>query len=207
MTGEDDTIRTVEALEELYGTPPRRSLVKETDHITKEYRAWIEASPFAVLASAGPEGLDCSPRGDPAPVVSVLDEKTVLLADRLGNNRVDTLRNIVRDPRVALLFLLPGVGEAIRINGRAIISVAPDLLDRFVVAGRPPRSVIVVSVDSVYFQCARAVIRAGLWDAAQHVDRKSLPSMGEIIAALESDPFDAKAYDAELPDRQKRTLY
>lgn len=207
MAEGDDAIRTVEALEALYGRPARRSLVKETDRITEEYRAWIEASPFVVLASAGPEGLDCSPRGDPAPVVSVLDAHTLVLPDRPGNNRIDTLRNIVRDPRVALLALLPGIGETVRVNGRAEISVAPKLLERFAVAGRPPLSVIVVAVESVYFQCARAVIRSGLWEPSRRVERSALPSVGEIIAALESEPFDAAVYDAELPGRQKRTLY
>lgn len=204
---ETHLVSSVEALDALYGTPPRRSLVKETDRITPQYRALIEAAPFVAVASAGPEGLDCSPRGDVAPVVTVLSESLLALPDRLGNNRIDTLRNIVRDPRVALLFLIPGAGEAVRVNGRAEISVAPDLLASFTVDGKPPRSVILVRVGSVYFQCARAVIRSGLWDPSRHVDRAKLPTAGQITASLDIEPFDAAAYDAALPGRQSRTLY
>lgn len=205
----DDAHRltTLSQLEALYGVPGRRSVVKETGRITAEYRAFIAAAPFVVIASAGPEGLDCSPRGDAAPIVIVEDETTLLLPDRPGNNRIDTLRNIVRDPRVALLFVIPGVGETIRVNGRAAISVAPDLLARCAVGGKPPLSVVVIGVESVYFQCARAVIRAGLWDVGAQVPRASLPSTGQIIAALDSEPFDATAYDAELPVRLRSTLY
>lgn len=200
-------ITTIAELEALYGVPGRRSVVKEANRITAEYRAFIAAAPFVVLASAGPEGLDCSPRGDAVPVVMVADESTLLLPDRPGNNRIDTLRNLVRDPRAALLFLIPGVGETIRVNGRAEISVAPDLVARCAVDGKPPLSVVVIHVESVYFQCARAVIRAGLWDASRQVARAALPSTGQIIAALESEPFDAAAYDAELPGRLRTTLY
>lgn len=216
MTGENaDRLTTLAQLEALYGVPARRSVIKETNRITPEYRAMIEASPFVVLASAGPEGLDCSPRGDVAPVLVVADETTLLLPDRPGNNRIDTLRNIVRDPRVALLCLIPGVGETIRVNGRAEISVAPELLARCAAHGKPPLSVVIIRVESVYFQCARAVVRAGLWDAGRHVARTSLPSTGEILAAVsqdtdtkqDGDPFDAAAYDAELPGRIERTLY
>lgn len=205
--GDEHRISSIAALEALYGTPPRRSLVKETGRITPHYRSLIEASPFVAFASAGPEGLDCSPRGDVAPVITVLDEVTLALPDRLGNNRIDTLRNIVADPRVGLLFLIPGVGETMRVNGRAEITVAPELLERFSVDGKRPRSVVLVHVTSVYFQCARAVIRSRIWDPSRHVDRASVPSAGQICEALESEPFDGAAYDAELPDRQRRTLY
>jgi len=204
---EDQRITSLDALAALYGTPHRRSVVKEAARLTAEYRRMIEASPFVVIATAGPEGLDCSPRGDVAPVAEVQDDETLLLPDRLGNNRVDTLRNIVRDPRVGLLFLIPGVGETLRVNGRAAISVSQNLLSRFAVDGRMPRSVIVVRIDSVYFQCARAVMRSALWDASRHVDRAALPTAGEMTAALDAEPFDAVAYDAELPGRQRRTLY
>ncbi len=204
--GSDHDITTLSQLEALYGVPARRSVIKETVRITPEYRAMIEASPFVVLASAGPEGLDCSPRGDAAPVLVVADT-TLLLPDRPGNNRIDTLRNIIRDPRVALLCLIPGIGETIRINGRAEISVAPDLLARCAANGKLPSSVVVIHVESVYFQCARAVVRAGLWDASRQVARDSLPSTGDILAAIDAEPFDAAAYDAELPGRIDRTLY
>lgn len=205
--GDAHRVTTIDALEALYGTPPRRSLVKETNRITPHYRALIEASPFVAFASAGPEGLDCSPRGDLAPVITVLDDTTLALPDRLGNNRIDTLRNIVADPRVGLLFLIPGVGETMRVNGRAEITLRPDLLARFTVDGKLPRSVILIHVTSVYFQCARAVIRSKIWDPSRHIDRASLPSAGQIAEALDPEPFDGAAYDAELPGRQKRTLY
>ncbi len=133
-----DRITSLADLEALYGEPNSASLLKETDRITPEYRAFVEAAPFAVLATAGPEGLDCSPRGDGPGFVRVADERTLLIPDRRGNNRIDSLRNILRDPRVALLFLIPGVGETLRVNGRAGISVAPDLLQSFKVQGKLP---------------------------------------------------------------------
>src|SRR5437588_769771 len=144
------TIRTVEELIAIYGQPGETSLVKETNRVTPHYRALIEASPFVVLATSGPEGLDCSPRGDAAGFVRVFDEKTLLMPDRRGNNRVDTLRNIVRDPRVALLFMVPGVGTTLRINGRAQLTTDCDLLASFVAEGKTPRSVIVIEVESAY---------------------------------------------------------
>ena len=178
-----DTIETLAQLEALYGVPNDASTVKEVPHITAEYRAMIEASPFAALATAGPEGLDCSPRGDrPGELVRVADERTLLMPDRRGNNRVDSLRNILRDPRVGLMFLIPGHGNALRVNGRAHLSVAPGLLESFAVEGRLPRSVIVVAVETVYFQCARAVLRARLWEAEARVPPGSLPTP-ELAAA------------------------
>ena len=150
-----DTLTTIAELEALYGQPVEAATVKEVDRITPHYRAYIEASPFASLATSGPEGLDCSPRGDKPSFVRVADEKTLMLPDRRGNNRIDSLRNIVRDPRVALLFLIPGVGNTLRVNGRAHLSVEPDLLASFMVDDKPPRSVTVIEVDAVYLQCAR----------------------------------------------------
>ena len=155
-------ITNTEELEALYGTPVETSLAKEVSHITPHYRKMIEASPFVALATAGPEGLDCSPRGDMAGFVRVHDEHTVMMPDRKGNNRVDSLRNIVRNPHMALLFLLPGSGNTLRINGRAHLSVDSDLLASFAIDGSAPRSVIVTEVDTIYFQCARAIVRAEL---------------------------------------------
>lgn len=191
---------------QIYGSPRRVSLIKEVNRITPEYRAWIEASPFAVLASSGATGLDCSPRGDAPGFVHVADDKTLLIPDRPGNNRIDTLRNIIEDPRVALLFVVPGINECVRVNGRAEISIDPDLLARFSIDGKVPRTVLIVAVDSVYFQCARALTRAKLWDATGHRDATSLPTAGQILAGVEAD-FDGTAYDTELPDRIRRTLY
>ncbi len=200
-------IRSVEALEAIYGKPNEASTVKEVDRITPHYRAYIEASPFAVLATAGPEGLDCSPRGDEKGFVRIVDDKTLMLPDRRGNNRVDSLRNIVRDPRTALLFLIPGSGNTLRVNGRALVSVDPELLQSFAVEGKAPRSVIVMTVDSIYFQCARAIVRSDFWNPSLHVDPKTLPSAGEILAALSQGHVGGEAYDREWPDRARKSLW
>jgi uncharacterized protein len=199
-------ITTIEQLTALYGEVNPNALAKELPMLTPEYRQILEAAPFFAIASVGPEGLDCSPRGDAHQVLAVLDDRTIAIPDRRGNNRLDTLRNIVRDPRVALLFMIPGVNECLRVNGRAVLSTEASLIDRFIVDSRPPRTVIVVSLDAVYFQCARAIARARLWDSAVQVDRSSLPSAGELTkSALPT--FDAAAYDAELPTRQAATMY
>ena len=201
------TITDLAALERLYGTPVEASIVKETDRIHPVYRAFIEAAPFAVLATSGPGGLDASPRGDGPGFIAVADEKTLLLPDRRGNNRIDSLRNVVSDPRVALLFLVPGVGETFRVNGRAAISIDPVLIARFTLAGKAPRSVLVIHVESVFFQCSRAVVRADLWNPARQVRRDSLPSTGTILSALSGARVGGEAYDRELPERVKATLY
>lgn len=203
----DHIIRDVAALEALYGEVGEASALKEIDWLHPHYAAFIAASPFAVLGTVGEGGLDASPRGDPAGFVEIVDERTLLLADRRGNNRIDSLRNILSDPRVALLFLVPGIGETLRVNGRAEISVAPDLLERMAVAGKPPRTVLVIHVDAVFFQCSRALIRAELWNPARQLPRSALPSTGEMLAAVTSQRIDAETYDRELPPRLKATLY
>ena len=207
MTACEHQIRDIVALERLYGTPAGPSCAKEIDYIHPHYRAFIAAAPFAVLATSGPDGLDASPRGDPAGFIAVEDEKTLLIPDRRGNNRADSLRNIITDPRVALLFLIPGAGETLRVNGRAAISTAPALLNRFSVDGKAPRSVLVVRVDAVYFQCARAILRARLWDPDQHIARGKLPSPGTILADLSQSRIGGADYDRDLPERLKTTLY
>lgn len=201
------TIDTIEELERLYGAPGEASTAKVADRITPEYRRLIEASPFLALATAGPEGLDCSPRGDREGVLVVLDEKTLLLPDRRGNNRIDSLRNIMRDPRVALLCLIPGSGTTLRINGAARLTADPDLLQRFAVQEKAPRTVIVISVAEVYFQCARAVLRSELWDPGKHVDPKDLPSPGDLLHALTDERFDGRAYDREWPERALKSMW
>src|SRR5262245_42447974 len=203
----DHLVTSIEALEKLYGEPYGPSIAKETDRITAHYRAFIEAAPFFALASAGPDGLDCSPRGDAPGFVRVHDEKTLLIPDRQGNNRIDTLRNILVDPRVALLFLIPGCGETIRVNGRAQISTDPALAQTFIVNGKTPRAVIIVTVDRVYFQCAKAIVRSKLWDASRHIDRKSLPSAGTILADLTGGKIGGEAHDRAAPARLEATLY
>ncbi len=201
------TLTTVQELDALYGDASPASLTKEIDYINDEYAVFIEKSPFVVIASTGPEGLDCSPRGDPAGFVAMKDRKTVLMPDRRGNNRLDTLRNIVRDPRVSLLFLIPGVRETLRINGHATISVDPALLERFAMGSKPARSVIQVNVERVYFQCAKALIRSKLWDTETQIDRRDVPSAGQILQAISNKEIDGQAFDASYPDRIKQTLY
>ena len=200
-------IADVATLERLYGAPSGPAVEKELDYIHPHYRTLIEASPFVVLATSGPGGLDTSPRGDEAGFVAVEDDKTLMIPDRRGNNRVDSLRNIISNPHVALLFLIPGVGETLRVNGRATISTAPALLERFAVEGKLPRSVIVVRVDTVFFQCSRAVWRAKLWDPDQQIDRKSLPSLGTILQDISQSRIEASKYDDGLYDRLKSSLY
>lgn len=203
----DHFITRTEQLEAIYGTPVEAAVLKERPALTPEYRPFIELAPFLVLATAGPEGLDCSPRGDAPGFVRIIDDKTLAVPDRRGNNRIDSLRNIVRDPRVALIFLVPGVGETLRVNGRARISVEPALLESFIVDGKAPRSVLLVTIETVYFQCTKALVRSHLWDAARHVERKRLPSTGAILAAISKGGFDGEAYDKAYPERLKQTLY
>jgi PPOX class probable FMN-dependent enzyme len=200
-------VTTMAELEAMYAQPMETSLLKELDHIGPHYRALIEASPFVALATSGPEGLDCSPRGDAAGFVRIKDERTLLIPDRRGNNRIDTLRNIVRDPRVALLFLIPGVSETMRVNGRAAISTDPELLESFKVDGKVPRCVIVVTIERAYFQCAKAIVRSKLWDPATRIERAKLPSTGAMVAALTKGKVDAETYDREAPARIKAQLY
>lgn len=200
-------IETVEQLEALYGLPGEASLVKELDHIIPEYAAFIEASPFVALATVGPEGLDCSPRGDLAGFVRIHYARTLMMPDRRGNNRADSLKNIIRDPRVALLFLVPGSGTTLRVNGRAEISIDPELCASFTVEGKPARSVTVVAVEKVYFQCARAIHRSELWNPEKHVDPKSLPTPGQILEVTSRKGIDGETYDKEWPERAKKSMW
>ena len=201
-------VDTLEALEALYTPAPApASTVKVADRITPHYRALIEASPFLALATVGPEGLDCSPRGDQPGFVRVQDERTLILPDRRGNNRIDSLRNVVRDPRVALMFLIPGSGTTFRVNGRAAISADPDLLASFAVDGKAPRTCMVVTVVEAYFQCARAIVRAGLWEAERQVDPRGLPTPGAMLAAMSQDAEGGEAYDEAWPKRAAATLW
>ena len=200
-------ITTVEQLHALYGQAGEASLVKVADTVTPEYRALIEASPFAALATGGPEGLDCSPRGDLPGFVRVQDERTLVMPDRRGNNRVDSLCNIVRDPRVALMFLLPGSGTTLRVNGRAILDTGPELLASFAVAGQAPRCAIVITLGEIYFQCARAIVRSALWDPARHIPPGTLPSPGQILAGMTGQRVGGEAYDREWPGRAAATMW
>ena len=167
------TLNTVEELEAIYGKPGEASLVKEVPEIIPQYREYIEAAPFCTLATVGPEGLDCSPRGDVPGFVRVHDERTLMMPDRRGNNRVDSLKNIIRDPRVALCFLIPGSRNALRVNGEAHLSINPDIKASFAVDGKEPRSVIVIKTHAVYFQCGRAIVRSNLWNPEAQIDPKN----------------------------------
>ncbi|NOK10958.1 pyridoxamine 5'-phosphate oxidase family protein [Corallococcus exercitus] len=202
-----ETVKDVETLERLYGAVGQSSVLKEVDHLHPAYRPFIERSPFMVLATGGPGGLDASPRGDPAGFVVIEDAHTLLLPDRRGNNRIDSLRNILADPRVALLFLVPGVNETLRVNGRASIVIEPSMLERFTFEGKLPRSVLRIDVETVFFQCSRALIRSGLWDPARHLARSELPSNGAILQALSQGTINGGEYDRELPGRLKTSLY
>jgi len=203
----ESRVTSIEQLESLYGAPAPRSLLKEIDHVSEHYRAFIEKAPFVVVATSGPEGLDCSPRGDPPGFVRVRDENTLLIPDRRGNNRLDSLRNLVRDPRISLLFLIPGVNETLRVNGRAQILIEPGLCETFSVRGKAPRSVVEVTVERVYYQCQKALVRSRLWSPDARISRDSLPSAGEIFEALSNGAIDAADYDRDYPEHLDSSIY
>ena len=200
-------IATIEQLEAIYGYPNDASTVKVADRVTPSYRTLMDNSPFVALATCGPEGLDCSPRGDQPGFVRIHDEKTLMMPDRRGNNRCDSLRNIVRDPRVALLFLIPGSGSTLRVNGRAYVSADPELLASFRMEGKAPRTVIVMTVEEIYFQCARAIVRSDLWNPDKRVDPKTLPTPGQILAEMSQNKVGGAEYDRIWPERAAATMW
>lgn len=188
-------ITEAHALRDLYGEPVPASQVKEMTFLTEPYAAFIKVSPFVVVSTAGEEGLDASPRGGPPGFVRIIDKKTLMLPDRSGNNRVDTLSNIVEDPRVGMLFFVPGVGETMRVNGRAKISTDAELIGSFAdVNGKIPRSVMIVTIERCYVHCSQSLARSKLWDPAAQVDRKSVPTIGQMLQACKAE-FDGAAYD------------
>jgi hypothetical protein len=200
-------VTTIDELEAIYGFPGETSTVKVADRVTPAYRVLIAKSPFAALATSGPEGLDCSPRGDVAGFVRIHDERTLMMPDRRGNNRIDSLRNIVRDPKVALLFLIPGSGTTLRVNGRARVSADPELLASFEMDGKAPRTVIVMTVGEIYFQCARAIVRSDLWNPDKRVDPGTLPTPGQILTEMSADRVGGEDYDRAWPERARRSLW
>lgn len=200
-------ISTVEELEALYGIAKGGAIYKEVDFITPEYKALIEAAPFMALATSGPEGLDCSPRGDPPGFVHVHDNKTLMVPDRPGNNRLDSLRNIVSNPIVGLLFLIPGLGITMRVNGKAKITTDRDLLEKFAIKTKLPRSVLVIKADAVYFQCSQAIQRGQLWNPESHVEPSSLPTGGRILASMSNNSLDGKKWDRQWAARPRDALY
>ncbi len=201
------TIRTLDELEALYSAPVPTSITKEIDHLTDLHRAYIEASPFVLVATSGLDGIDCSPRGDPPGFVRVVDKQTLLMPDRRGNNRLDTLRNLVVDPRIGLLFLVPGVGVTLRVNGTAEISTDVELRESFAMGDKVPTTVIVITTTSVYTQCPKALVRSHLWDPTRHRDPAELPSVGDILEMITSGGFEGKAYDEAYPQRVRETIY
>jgi len=200
-------ITSLDALHGLYDAPSERVRLKQIDRLDEHCRAFIAASPFLILATCGSAGADGSPRGDRPGFVEVADDTTLLLPDRRGNNRIDSLRNIVENPAVGLIFLVPGVHETFRVNGRARISTDPALLARFAVDGKAPKTVLVITVQEAFIQCARALVRSDLWNPARHVRREDLPSIGTILAAHTGGKVDAAAYDAEAAVTMPKTLY
>lgn len=200
-------IETIAELEAIYGEIVPAARIKVLDHVSEHYGRFISAAPFVILATSGPEGLDCSPRGDPAGFVRIHDARTLMIPDRRGNNRVDSLRNIVRDPRIALLFMIPGIGETMRVNGDAHLSTDQALRESFAMDGKLPACVIVVSVREIYTQCQKALVRSKLWDLASQIPRSSLPSVGTMLDAITDGAFGGKAYDEAYPERLKQTIY
>jgi len=197
-------VTDIAALEALYGNPSKPAIIKVTDALTPSYAAWIGRSRFCVLTTVGEDGTDGSPRGNDSPVVQILDAKTLLMPDWRGNNRMDSLRNIVTDGRVSLMFMIPGSNNVMRVNGTAIVSVDDDMIGRFSDKGRAPRSVIVVTINEVYSQCARALIRSRTWTSGDQ--SAGLPSVGEMLQDVE-DGFDGDGYDANWTARAAKTMW
>jgi len=205
-----ETINTIEALLDHYGEPVDRALWKEIDHVNDHYRQFIEASPFCVLATQSEQGIDLSPRGDPAGFVCVESPTLLYLPDRRGNNRLDSLRNIVANPAVGLIFFIPTVGETLRVGGTARISIDPNLCERFSEQGKPAKAVLCVDVLKVYFQCQKAIVRSGLWESSTYPAERPVPTAGEMtkyFAQAQAQDFDAEAYDQNYPQHLKNTLY
>ncbi|WP_224824879.1 pyridoxamine 5'-phosphate oxidase family protein [Cognatishimia sp. MH4019] len=197
-------VKDIPALEALYGTPGEASLRKVAPCLTPTYRKWIITSRFCILTTVGPDGTDGSPRGDDGPVVRELAPQTLALPDWRGNQRLDSLRNIVVDGRVSLMFMVPGSNTVVRVNGSAVLSDDPELVGQFEQKGRHPATVIVVRIAEVYTQCARALIRAGLWSRD---DSAELPSVGEIMTDVTNGDFDGVTYDADWAARAAKTMW
>ncbi|WP_333818014.1 pyridoxamine 5'-phosphate oxidase family protein [Tabrizicola sp.] len=198
-------ITTLEDLHAHYGQPGEAATSKVTARLTPAYRAWVDRSRFCVLSTVGPEGTDGSPRGDEGPVARVLDAQTLALPDWHGNNRIDSLRNILRDGRVSLMFLIPGALNALRVNGTARLTADADLRARFARDGKEPRSVIVIRIAEVYSQCARALIRSALWTSGDQ--SAGLPTVGDMLREITEGRIDGQAYDADWPGRAAQTMW
>jgi len=200
-------IEDLDELSQIYGQPGAASLEKEIDYIADVYGTYIEHAPFVGLATVSEDGIDCSPRGDKPGFVRIADKQTLIMPDRRGNNRIDSLKNIIRDPRTSFMFLIPGSGSVLRASGKAKVCVDPELLASFDVEGKLPRSVIVLKIDKIYFQCARAIIRSGLWNQASHIEKDKLPSAGQMLSALSEGKVGGKSYDDGWAARAKETMW
>jgi uncharacterized protein len=201
-------VTSIEALASIYNNPADGVLRKVTDYIPEPGRAFIAASPFIVLSTATEEGIDCSPKGDAPGFVQLVDDRTLLIPDRPGNNRIDGMKNIIANPKVGIIFLVPGVNETFRVNGTAHISVASTLLSRFLVQGKPPRAVLVVKVDEAFSHCPKALVRSNLWRAAANGRPAGVPSIGEFAAFRDGgDAAYAEKYNAEYATRIPKELY
>ena len=200
-------VDSIAALEAIYGQPHDRAVRKQIAFLNEDYQAMVRASPLIIISSVGPEGMDGSPRGDAPGFVRIIDERTLAIPDRPGNNRIDTLRNVVLDPRVSLLFIIPGIGETLRVNGTAKITAEPTLLESFAVNGKPARTVLLVTVDAAYFHCSKAIVRSELWNPERFLDRSALPTAGAFHKRLNDGQFDADTYDREAPARVRDSLY
>ena len=199
------TIGSESELRELIGSPSEVVASKITDRLNDLTRQFIERSPFLCIATARPDGgLDVSPRGDPAGFVRIIDEHTLLLPDRPGNKLADTLTNLFEDDRVALLFLIPGVGDSFRVNGRASVIQDEELLAESAVEGKTPQLGILVRIEEAYTQCSKALIRSDLWNPEKHIEREELPSSGAILKSIADPDFDAEQYDRERAERYAR---
>jgi hypothetical protein len=202
-----DPICSASELDAMFAPPMSTSIRKVTGRLTPAYRGMIEASPFVVIATTGPRGLDCSPRGDAPGFVRVHDDSTLLLPERRGNNRIDTLRNLIGDPRASLLFMIPGISEILRVNGRAALSRNSTLCESFTIKGVAPKLVIVFAIEQVMFQCARAIVRSKLWDPATFLVPGRAPTAGRMLADATEGEEGGTEYDAALPARIQSTLY
>ena len=203
-----ERIKTIAELETIYDQKPvLASIAKEIDYLIPQYQKLIELSPFVSLATIGHGGLDCSPRGDHKGFVRVLDPKTLAMPDRRGNNRIDSLRNIVADPRVALLFFIPGSGTTFRVNGKAYLTTDQSLCESFAVEANLPRSIIIIKVEAAYTQCARAILRSNLWDASKHVEKSDVPTIGEMLETVTQGKINAEEYNSNWPLRAKTSMW
>ncbi|MGH1331871.1 MAG: MSMEG_1061 family FMN-dependent PPOX-type flavoprotein [Paracoccaceae bacterium] len=200
-----DFIQDINALEVIYSRPPSDAAMRKVARrLTPQYAKWIEASRFCVVSTVGPEGADGSPRGDEGPVVRALDPGTLAMPDWRGNNRVDTLRNIVRDGRIALLFLVPGSRGTVRVNGRAKLTADADLCKSFARGDAQPSTVIVIEIEEIYIQCARAIMRSALWESTVP---EGLPSFGDIIDEITQGEIDGASFDQEWPARARESMW